>query len=227
MALPKLGRNTVLELRDGTRYFVRAGTPDLGVINEAAFLDPYLGPGFLTLRRDSVVVDVGANIGDFAIRAATRCPDGRVFAIEPLSATGSMIDKQAALNGIRNITWIPAALSGSAGETSSDTIGGLYKDTGPTEQIRVMTLAQLVHELGLSGIDVLKLDCEGAEWDILPAAEEVLPLVQQICMEFHCERGWTAARLSTWLRARGFDVTHTGGSWNGLLWARRTRNAGN
>jgi FkbM family methyltransferase len=227
MALPKLGRSTVLELRNGTRYFVRAGTLDLGVINEAAFLDPYLGPGFLTLRPDSIVVDIGANIGDFAIQAAKRCPDGRVFAIEPLSFAGKMIETQTRLNGIHNVTWIPAAVSGSEGETTSDAVGGPYKGSGAAEQIRVTTLPQVVRELDLPRIDLLKLDCEGAEWDILPAAEEILPLIQQICMEFHCERGWTPARLSAWLRARGFDVTHTGGSWNGLLWARRAGSASN
>jgi hypothetical protein len=67
----------------------------------------------------------------------------------------------------------------------------------------------------------LKLDCEGAEWDILPAAERVLPRIRQISMEFHCERGWTALKLADWLRARGFMVSHTAGPWNGLLWATR------
>jgi len=40
-------------------------------------------------------------------------------------------------------------------------------------------------------------------------------------MEFHCERGWTALKIADWLRVRGFTVSHTGGLWNGLLWATR------
>ena len=76
----------------------------------------------------------------------------------------------------------------------------------------------------LDTVDLLKLDCEGAEWDILPAGAGVLPRVQQIAMEFHGERGWTAERLAEWLRERGYVVTHTGGEWNGVLWA--TRNGG-
>jgi hypothetical protein len=67
----------------------------------------------------------------------------------------------------------------------------------------------------------LKLDCEGAEWDILPASEVVLPRVRQIAMEFHCERGWTVEKLANWLRSRGFVVRHTEGPGMGLLWARR------
>jgi hypothetical protein len=85
----------------------------------------------------------------------------------------------------------------------------------------MLTLERLMEDYSIDTLDLLKLDCEGSEWDILPAAERVLPRVDQICMEFHCERGWTAAKLAVWLREQGFTVSHTGGSWNGMLWARR------
>jgi hypothetical protein len=85
----------------------------------------------------------------------------------------------------------------------------------------MMSLGRLVADLAIARIDLLKLDCEGAEWDILPAAEPVLAQVQQICMEYHVERGWTPQRLAEWLKSLGFEVNHTPGHWNGLLWARR------
>src|SRR5688500_7728664 len=70
MPWPKLGIDTILQLRDGTRYHVRGGTLDLSVINEQAFSNPYLGSGFVRLNADAIVVDIGANIGDFAVMAA-------------------------------------------------------------------------------------------------------------------------------------------------------------
>lgn len=82
--LPKLGVNK-FSLRNGLRFFVRGGTTDLGVLNEAAIQNPYLEPGHIELRQDAVVMDVGANMGDFAIQAAALCPLGRVYAIEPVS----------------------------------------------------------------------------------------------------------------------------------------------
>src|ERR1700733_4542517 len=41
--LPKMGVSVVLELRNGLRYLVRAGTTDLSVVNEASMMNPYLG----------------------------------------------------------------------------------------------------------------------------------------------------------------------------------------
>ena len=72
------------------------------------------------------------------------------------------------------------------------------------EVVEMVTLERLMEDYSIDTLDLLKLDCEGSEWDILPAAERVLPRVKQICMEFHCERGWTALKLADWLRARGF-----------------------
>ena len=67
----------------------------------------------------------------------------------------------------------------------------------------MVTLEELMDRCGIEAVDLLKLDCEGAEWDILPAAEGVLPRVRQICMEFHCERGWTAAKLAPGFARKG------------------------
>jgi FkbM family methyltransferase len=223
MFLPKLGIDTVLELRDGSRYAVRGRTFDLSVINELAFTNPYLGHGYVAIAPDAVVVDVGANIGDFAVQAARLCPQGRVIAVEPLRSAGAMIATQARLNGLSNVTWFHAALSGVEGQPSARQDGAFYQTAADiAESPRVLTLGGLMTELGLTRIDLLKLDCEGAEWDILPAAEARLPQVAQICMEYHLEGGWTAEKLADWLTARGFTVkVNSGGGWNGLLWARR------
>lgn len=222
MALPKLGHATVLHLRDGRHYHVRPNTLDLATVNEAVFKNPYLANGFVRLQADSVVVDVGANIGDFAIQAARMCPEGRVLAVEPVRSAGEMIARQASLNGVANVAWIYAALSSSEGESDAARADSKYAPgAAALEQVRMTTLGRLMADHGLDRIDLLKVDCEGAEWDILPAAEEVLPRVRQICMEFHSERGWTGARLADWLKERGFEVLYTTGTWNGLLWARR------
>jgi FkbM family methyltransferase len=222
MAFPKLGISTVLRLRDGSCYFVRAHTLDLSVVNEAAFLNPYLKSGYVRIAPDATVIDVGANIGDFTIQAARLCPNGRVIAIEPLKEAGALIERQAALNGLTNITWICAALSGADGATSANREGSIYATAASSaQQVPMMSLGRLVADLGLVRIDLLKLDCEGAEWDILPAAEPLLGRVRQICMEYHAERGWTPQRLARWLEGLGFEVQHTRGTWNGLLWARR------
>jgi FkbM family methyltransferase len=222
----KLGADVVLELRDGTRFHVQARTTDLAAVNEAVILNPYLSSGEIVLREDAIVVDIGANIGDFTVLAARRCPRGRVLAVEPVTRSAEVIAAQVALNRLSNVTIVRAAV-GAASRIAAIGDAGMSSrvvDGGSGDAVPVVTLEWLMSEHHLDTVDLLKLDCEGAEWDILPAGAGVLPRVQQIAMEFHCERGWTAERLAEWLRERGYTVTHTGGEWNGVLWA--TRNGG-
>ncbi len=224
--LPKLGISITLELRNGLRYYVRCGTTDLAVVNEAALSNPYLGPGYLHVPEDAVVVDVGANIGDFAIQAAALCPRGRVYAVEPLGGNVEMIGINRSLNGLSNVEILHLALGADEGEVEIDLAGSrsstlFHAEGAQTEKVRVTTLALFMGEQGIQRIDLLKLDCEGAEWDILPSSIEILPKIGQICMEFHLGCGWTVERLAGLLRDGGFEVIHSPAIWNGLLWATR------
>lgn len=224
VATSTFGTAVVLELRNGLRFRIRPRSGDLGVVNEAFILNPYLGRGHLTIPPNGVVVDVGANIGDFTLQAARQCPDGRVIAVEPVGEHVRILQDHARMNQIPQVTCIHGALGGGSGTTQIAVDGpqsGRRATATQSEVVRVMTLPALMDEHRLARIDLLKLDCEGAEWDILPAAERVLPRIRQICMEYHCERGWTPDRLAGWLRERGYRVWHTSGSWNGLLWAVR------
>src|SRR5579872_6407506 len=205
MLLPKFGVSVVLELRNGLRYLVRPGGTDLAVVNEAAMSNPYLGTGHIRVPEDAVVLDIGANVGDFAMQIAQVCRKGRVIAVEPVGEYTRIIAVQSLLNGFENVTCVRAALGDHEGQMEIHVKGAhssLYwgDHQGETETVRLTTLSRLMQEQGISHIDVLKLDCEGAEWDILPGAEDVLEKVRQICMEFHCARGWTGPILAEWLR---------------------------
>ncbi len=223
--LPKLGISVILELRNGLRYLVRAGSSDLAVLNEAVLINPYLADHYVHVAEDAVVVDVGASAGDFAIQVAALCPRGRVFAIEPVSENARMIEVNRALNKLSNIEVLPVALGADEGEMAIHLAGSqssaYFNFERPAERVPVISLPRLMHDRGIEGIDLLKLDCEGAEWDILPACKSVLTRIDQICMEFHPRDGWTGARLADWLRDAGYQVRYIQGGWSGLLWASR------
>jgi FkbM family methyltransferase len=222
--MSKLGATVVLELRSGLRFGIRPGSGDLGIVNEAFIRNPYLGSGHLDVPDDAVVVDVGAHIGDFSLLVAQRCRQGRVIAVEPVAEHVRILGDHVRMNGLAHITCVHGAVGGAEGMTTIAVRGAQSRQGGEgpaLEDVRQTTLPRLMDDYQLPHIDLLKLDCEGAEWDILPAAETAFPRIRQICMEYHCERGWTPDRLAAWLRDRGYQVWHTSGLWNGLLWATR------
>lgn len=119
------------------------------------------------IRQSDAVVDLGANIGAFAIRAARLSP--RVTAVEPV--TSGLLAANIRLNGA-NVRVIKGALgNGSVLPIRWD---------GITEMVRTEPLRQLIGHAG--GCDFLKCDCEGAEWLIDPRD---LDGVRRIEMELH------------------------------------------
>jgi len=159
--------------------------------------------------------------------AAALCPLGRVYAVEPISEYIAALEDNKALNSLSNVEIVQAALGDHEGViglfVAGNRSGTHFVSATSTETVRLTSLQQLMQELRIERIDLLKMDCEGAEWEILPAALEVLPRIMQICMEFHPDRGWTGDKLAAFLRESGYEVWYTQEApWNGALWARRS-----
>jgi FkbM family methyltransferase len=227
--LPKFGIGVVLETRAGLRFLARPGTTDLSTINEALVLRPYLRSKLIELRQDSVVVDIGANIGDFSIEVAARCPHGRILAVEPVADLADMIELNKLLNGLTKIEVVRVALGGSETEVEINLAGNAsslyWKKGAQVQKAHQTTLAHLMDAQHIKRIDLLKMDCEGAEWDILPNCAELFPRIEQICMEFHPAKDWTGEKLAAYLRKADYQVEFTQGEWNGTLWAARASKA--
>ena len=91
---------------------------------------------------------------------------------------------------------------------------------------RVETLSRVIHALQIGAIDLLKIDVEGAEWDVLSGiSARDWPHIRQVVAEVHDENG-RVARVESLLRAQGFEVvcepepqSAAWGVW--LVWARR------
>jgi FkbM family methyltransferase len=130
--------------------------------------------------------------------AAARCPLGRVYAVEPLSEYIPVPQTNMTLNRLSNVEIIQVTLGDHEGEATLSIAGvksTMHFDSGiKRETVRITTLPQLMRDHRIERIDLLKMDCEGAEWEILPAAREMLPRIRQICMEFHPARGWMAEK---------------------------------
>ncbi|MGB8218792.1 MAG: FkbM family methyltransferase [Methanoregula sp.] len=122
---------------------------------------------FSDILPDDRVLDIGANVGAFCIRAARLSP--HVTAVEPV--TVDLLEENVRLNHV-NVQVIRGALgTGVPSEISWDGC----RCISPT-----YTLGNLIDMAG--GCDFLKCDCEGAEWLIQPSD---LDGIRRIEMELH------------------------------------------
>jgi FkbM family methyltransferase len=173
------------------------------------------------------VVDIGANLGLFALFAG-RQGARRVIAYEPNSAACALMEQNIEHSGLTGVV-VPRrfAVSGEAGRTVRFPIAASVYNTiadegaqGEFETVQTTSLARIVEEQAPDGIDLLKLDCEGAEYDILYAPDAPLHKVRELRMEYHAGRG---GELRDFLASRGFriDRFEPDSPSTGMLWATR------
>lgn len=211
-----------VELRDGTTLQLRHGTADKGVVKEVFLLDHYRF-ALERLQPGSVVIDVGAQIGVFSVYVARRGPRNlRVHSFEPMSANFAMLKRNLEMNNLHGITAHNAAVTARAGRfklyLSSDNTGmhSLYGGGTHFEEIEGRAFNTLYESLGIGHCDLLKLDCEGAEHEILMSAtDEVLKHTGAIVMEYHDEQKLSGildrlkrAGFSTSLPQNGAPMVH-------------------
>lgn len=126
------------------------------------------------------VLDIGANIGFYAMLAASIVgPGGRVWAIEPNPNNVKFILASKSKNGFEQLAIIQAA-AGSSWESmclfsdgSNGTVEAISADDPSLIREPVLSLP-LSALIGQKHIDVIKIDVEGAEGKVLRDLTEVL-----------------------------------------------------
>jgi FkbM family methyltransferase len=123
-----------------------------------------------------VFVDVGANVGTYALALARQVgAGGRVIAIEPHPVTFARLSFNAAASAFPQVDLVAAAAGPSDGwlmiETDGDNLGAshIVSGTPSSKAIRVpsLRLRRILDEANLGRIDSLKIDVEGFEDRVL------------------------------------------------------------
>lgn len=219
----------------GCRFLVRRGTwADESIIRHVVTDREYHPPGY-EIGPDDTVVDVGANIGAFSVTAARVAVNGRVIAFEPEPANAALLRRNLKRNGCRNVTVSRAAVAGSAGtlrlSVNPQNSGGhsvRRQYDGPTLPVPAVTLRQVFDDHRIDRCDFLKVDCEGAEYEVLYSLPRAyFQRIRRVVLEYHGDpatKREQADELVRHLQRMGFRIdryTDVIGSRGGLVFASR------
>jgi FkbM family methyltransferase len=195
--------------------------------------EPDAWASFLDLvRPGDTLVDVGANLGLYAVAAAKR--GARVIAVEPDPANVRDIRRNARLNRAK-VSIVQALAGAEIGAAplalrGSPVSGNIDMYLGPTTRYGVAPVLTLDALLKDERVDLLKIDVEGAEIDVLRGAEQTLAekRPRAILIEVHPTSfaliGQTVGDLTQLLDSAGYDreVLWDGGGADRWLATRRS-----
>jgi len=212
------GGRTQIDLRNGLSIVAPPEDRLVALLDEIWIQRCYAGANS-ELAPGDTIVDIGAHVGVFTLWAMTTWPKARIVALEPSPRTCSLLRDNVNRNGLKNVTVIEAACGGRSGRATlfsrgKDTGNSLYGDRAadpawrPMGETEVVGLDDLFERCNIRSCALLKLDCEGAEYEALfNTSEEIFRCVRQIALEYHTGLNeHTPEELASFLAKRGFEV---------------------
>lgn len=204
---------------DGLSFQLRGGRGEWYTFYENVVCGEYFLPS-VSLGPGDTVVDIGANLGMFALVAARRVGDaGRVLAFEPDPETFGRLQSHIVAHGLSHVEAFNRAVGGADGRlrlfrsprnawsTLYPEVARLDETASPSVEVEVVSVSKALAEAG-DRVALLKVDCEGAEYAIFDAmAAEDAARIDQVVMEVHPVDGRSPAELFRRLESLGFDVT--------------------
>ncbi len=221
---------------------VRVPAALLGTFKEIFMTDVYrLQELRAAMTKDPIIVDVGANIGMFSVAMMSVLPKGRIHAFEPLPANFEYLERNArgADSWGGSLHCHPKAVVGSGGPEKvaihfdpdrrhtpvASVLKTFTESNRESLEVEACSLGEIVKSNALPHIDLLKLDCEGAEYEILyDTTPATLLYIRRIVMETHdldAEDRCSEAMVR-FLTKNGFEVrTEAAGDGTSTLWAQK------
>src|SRR3989344_3874707 len=235
-------RNTVAEyiFRNG----IRIKTSDS--ISATTIAVIFIKRDYGGIPNNSVIIDIGANIGVFSIFSAGK--SNIVYSYEPMSDNFRLLEENIKLNKLENRVF--ALNIGIAAKREkrklylgkspfhsflpmeSSPFNVLYSDRGTANkqsflEINCISLKDIFDENQISKCDILKIDCEGAEYEILyNLPDSYFKRIKEIRMEYHNHLNQyenNGEYLKSFLANRGFSIEKfkKGSPYQGDVWFKR------
>jgi FkbM family methyltransferase len=169
-------------------------------IREIWARDVYLKDDYLSISNSAVVIDLGANLGNFTNLALAQHDNVRVIAVEPSLSLSDSLRKAVASNGWSDRMAIKRAFIGISTQVQKSVVADPDYSDVPS-----LTEQEFLKEFDISRIDFLKCDIEGSEFFMLEPGSRILSITRNLAIEIHAWGGSVPAFLSR-IDELGFEI---------------------
>ena len=213
----RVGRALPLfQLRNGLVLHHVPSDDPIFLFTEIFLQNCYFDPDFYTPRAGHTVLDIGANIGFFAIYLQSLAPGIHVHCFEPGEDARSRLEMNIKGNQLESLVSVyPVAvfdaettveLKEAALSAHRSLFASPYVEVQRSASVTAVPLQRALELAGTERVDLLKIDVEGAEIEIAEgAAAGCWEKIERVVVEYHdLLRPGCLERVSQLLRSRGY-----------------------
>jgi len=209
-------------------------------IDHVPIMEVFLRKDYGQIPDNSTILDVGASMGVFSIYAATSARNVKIYAFEPCNDSFDLMLENVRANHqegqIKCFNLAVAADSQPRILFLEDTAFFFptlivqQPETSPRQiNVSCITLEEIIEANDLKKIDLLKMDCEGSEYEILYSTPETsFRRISEIRLEYHNldVHRRNVESLQDFLKCKSYAVTYVKANspTNGSLWATNLNN---
>lgn len=203
------------------------------------------------IKKSMIALDIGANIGYFTLLLSRMVGNqGKVICFEPSKYAYDLLKENIRINCLENVQVYQQAVSDTSGETTffeGPEGYEVYSSLQPPvakgsegihfsqQKVQVDTIDHMLGELGVSCIDFVKIDVEGAELKVIRSMKNTLKNNRQIKLLFEgsenlcAEFGYSLKELIEEVEMLGFHCQYLDkrGCLREIDWADPLWNGGN
>lgn len=157
---------------------------------------------YFPFYKQATIIDIGGHFGYFSLFASNQThPKSKIYTIEPSKLNYNQLNKNIQDSGKKNIQSFHLAIGGEnkncelfLGTSENNSIFHNYsllnQQKREKDRIKMQTLEHFMKNNQIEKVDFLKLDCEGAEYEIIASTpKSIFEKIDRVVMEFHDVQG--------------------------------------
>ena len=180
----------IFETKTGLKLKIRTKSTDLMALTHVWLIEEYDNPD-LKISNNDTIVDIGAHIGLFSLLVSQLCKTGKILSFEPVRENFDLLVSNLKLNRIENVLPFNMAVSKNSGKLNlflndDQSAHSIFSKSSESINVESTSLQKIFEENKISSCKLLKLDCEGAEYEIIDSLpSKYLDKIQNMVIEYH------------------------------------------
>jgi FkbM family methyltransferase len=202
----------IFKTKSGLQIKIRVKSTDLMALVNVWIKNEYEIDNF-SIKDDDSIIDIGGHIGLFSLLVSQKS-NANVYSFEPIEDNFNLLKTNLEINNIKNVFPFNLAVTKNLDEVNlflsdDESAHSIISKESKSIMVKSISLQKIFDENKIDTCKLLKLDCEGAEYEIIKSLpSEYLDKIQNMAIEYHLadSRPDLVNNLIAKIKQSGFNI---------------------